>query len=205
MVTLRFDEAQLAGTLERLPQQHRAVFAATCAERLMPAYVAFSNRTGRGDPAALRGILTRLWDDLAGDRMQDSEVQSKLDACVALIPQEDDSTWVMEQASAEDAGAAVAYAMRCRQSGQAQDAAWSARRAYEALDHYVINRESIDMNKPWAEERVLGHPVVQAELVRQRRDLDEVLDLSDVDVRRVAGRLRDRAVAEGAVFFGAVS
>jgi uncharacterized protein YjaG (DUF416 family) len=54
---------------------------ATCAERLMPAYVAFSNRSGRGDPAALRGILTRLWDDLAGDRMQDSEVQSKIEAC----------------------------------------------------------------------------------------------------------------------------
>jgi hypothetical protein len=122
-----------------------------------------------------------------------------------LIPQEDDSPWVMEQASAEDAGAAVAYAMRCRQSGQAQDAAWSARRAYEALDHYVINRENIDTNKPGAEERVLGHPVVQAELARQRRDLDEVLDLSDVDVRRIAARIRDRAVAEGAVFFGAGS
>lgn len=205
MVTLNFDEAQLAGKLERVPLQHRVAFAATCAERLMPAYVAFSNRSGRGDPAVLRGILTRLWNDLAGDRMQDTEVQSKIDVCMALIPQEDDGPWVMEHAAAEDAASAVAYALRCRQSGHAQEAAWSARRAYEALDHHVINRGNIDTTKPGAEERVLGHSVVQAELARQRRDLDEVLGAVDVDVRDVAARLRDRAVAEGTIFFGGVS
>ena len=131
-------------------------------------------------------------------------MQSKIDACMALIPREDDGPWFTEQASAEDAGASVGYALRCRQSGQAQEAAWAARRAYEALDHYVINRGDIDTNKPGAEERVLGHPAVQGELARQRRDLDEAL-AGDMDARDLAARLRERAVMEGAVLFGPAS
>jgi hypothetical protein len=205
MVTLHFDETQLAANVERLPHQLRAAFASACAERLMPAYLAFSNRSRRGNGAALKGILTRLWDDLAGDRMKDSEVQSKIDACMALIPREDDGPWSTEQASAEDAGASVGYALRCRKSGRAQEAAWAARRAYEALDHYAINRGDIDTNKPGSGERVLGHPVVQAELARQRRDLDEAPGAGDMDARDVVTRLRERAVLEGAVLFGPAS
>jgi uncharacterized protein YjaG (DUF416 family) len=201
MAILHFDEAELATTLERPPQRLRAAFAAACAERLMPAYVAFSERSGRGDPEALRAILTRLWDDLSGERMGDAEVRSAIEACTELIPEEDDGPWIMEQASAEDAGAAVAYALRCRQSGQAKEAAWAARRAYEALDHYVINRENIDTNKPGAEQRVLQHPLVQAELARQSRDLSEVLGVVDPDLPKIAARLRDRAATESAVFF----
>jgi uncharacterized protein YjaG (DUF416 family) len=201
---LRFDEAQLVKMLDRLPRELRVVFAAACAERLLPAYAAFSERAGRGDPTALRHSLTLLWDDLGGSRLSDEEVQTNLDACMELIPQEDDGPWVPEQASGEDAGAAVAYALRCRQNGESQEAAWAARRAYEALDHFVINRENIDVNKPGAEARALGHAVVQAELARQRRDVDELLGDAKA-VQQAAARLRDRAQKESAVFFGAVS
>jgi hypothetical protein len=63
----RFDEKALAAALDRLPELYRTVFAAACAERLMPAYDAFARRSGRGDPKALGDILARLWDDLAGN------------------------------------------------------------------------------------------------------------------------------------------
>jgi uncharacterized protein YjaG (DUF416 family) len=202
---LRFDEARLVKMLDRLPRDLRVVFAAACAERLLPAYAAFSERAGRGDPTALRQSLTLLWDDLDGKRLPDGEVQTNIDTCMELIPQEDDGPWVPEQASAEDAGAAVAYALRCRQNGQSQEAAWAARRAYEALDHFVINREKIDVNKPGAEARVLGHAAVQTELARQRRDLDELLGGDAKAVQQAAARLRDRAQKESALFFGAVS
>ena len=130
--------------------------------------------------------------------MGEPELQANLDRCMALIPDEDDGPWIPEQAAGEDAGAAVAYALRCRQNGRGQEAAWSARRAYEALDHYVINHEDIDVNLPGAEEEVLAHPVVQSELARQLRDLED-LSLMGPDA---ALRLRDRAAAEAASFFG---
>jgi uncharacterized protein YjaG (DUF416 family) len=202
---LHFEEAQLVKTLDRLPRELRVVFAAACAERLLPAYAVFSERAGRGNPTALRQSLTSLWDDLDRNRLTDVEVQAMIDACMASIPKEDDVPWVPEQASAEDAGAAVAYALRCRQNGQSQEAAWAGRRAYEALDHFVVNFEDIDVNKPGAEARVLGHAAVQAELTRQRRDLDELLGGDAKAVRQVAARLRERAQKESVLFFGVVS
>jgi len=135
--------------------------------------------------------------------MTDGEVQANIDTCMGLIPQEDEGPWVTEQAAAEDAGAALAYALRCRQSGRGQEAAWAARRAYEALDHHVINRDDVDMNVPGAEARVLADPLVQVEFRRQRQDLDVALAADDADVPDMAARLRDRATTEGAFFFGA--
>jgi Protein of unknown function (DUF416) len=169
----------------------------------MPAYGHFSEVANRGNAQQLVSILNRLWEDAQGAPMTNTEVAAAVDACTALVPREDEAPWVEEQAAAEDGAAAVAYALRCRQSGEAKESAWAGRRAYEALDHFVINQEGIDTNPPGAEQRVLSHPLVQAELARQRRDLDELLAIGDADVREVAARLRDRARRDAAIFFTA--
>src|SRR5437899_3237933 len=124
-LSLLFDEPQLVRSLERLPRELRVVFAASCAERLISTYDSYSNRTGRGDTAALRGILNRLWDDLSGHRMTEGEVHAKIRACEDLHPREEDRPWVPEKDYAEDAVAAAAYALRCRENGSSQEAAWA--------------------------------------------------------------------------------
>jgi uncharacterized protein YjaG (DUF416 family) len=196
MGILRFDEQLLVKALERLPAPFRVVFAAACAERLLPAYTRFSRLTGRGDVATLKGLLECLWLDVQGERMHASQVQRNIDVSMSLIPQEDSAPWVAGQVLAEDAAAAVTYALRCRQNAQAQEAAWAARRAYELLDHSVIDQEDIDTNRVGAEERVLAHQLIQAELLRQRRDLDELLLADLQDVADVAQRMRQRAHTE---------
>jgi uncharacterized protein YjaG (DUF416 family) len=203
MGILSFNEQSLVGELTRLPLPFRVVFAAASAERLLPAYISFSRQTGRGDPTALTAILERLWLDAQGDRMDTRQVQENVDLSMSLIPQEDAISWVSEQAWAEDAAAAVAYALRCRLNGQAQEAAWAARRAYEALDHFVIAREGIDTSKAGAEAQVLSHPLVQAELLRQQRDLGELLAADQQDLLRVAQRTHQRAKAESETVFKA--
>ncbi|HZF51180.1 MAG TPA: hypothetical protein VE093_21120 [Polyangiaceae bacterium] len=97
---------------------------------------------------------------------------------------------------------AVIYALRAKLTGEAQEAAWAARVAYEALDNFVINKDRIDTNKPGEELRVLLHSLVQAELNRQERDVRELLAASDRDVAMTVNQLRDRARAEAVVFFG---
>lgn len=201
MAHLRFNEQALVKELDRLPSPLRVVFAAASAERLLPAYTRFSRRTGRGDATALTAILERLWQDIQGSRMDAQQVQENVDVSMSLIPQEDSGPWAPDQAWAEDAAAAVTYALRCRQSGQSQEAAWAARRAYEALDHFVISQEGIEATKAGAEEQVLAHPLVQAELLRQRHDLDELLAADDQDVVRVAKRMHMKAQAESEAVF----
>jgi len=194
MTPLSFNEAELVGRIEQLPRGLRAAFGAACAQRLRTAYAAYCARTGRGDLRAIDAILLRLWSDLTASTMSDAEVAEQIEACMELIPREDDGPWVTEQAAAEDAASALAYSLRCRLSGHAQEAGWAARCVYDAIDHYVINHEGIDTNVAGAEARILASPLVQAEFARQSRDIDELLG-RDVSIME----LRERSMREPAL------
>jgi uncharacterized protein YjaG (DUF416 family) len=194
MVLLRFDEGQLKGKLERLSAQQRATFAAACAERLFASYRRFANLTERS-PLLLRHILDRLWDDLSGRPMTSLELDKLIKSSVSLIPDEDPQTWIPEQGPAEDAAAAVSYALEARRTRSSQEAAWSARRAYEAVDEYIVDHHNIDTNLPGEELVVLSDPLMQAELARQKRDLDEL-----TEAKVTVQALRARAAAEAIVF-----
>lgn len=202
---LRFSKTQLTTKLDRLPLPSRLIFAATCAERSLPAYVTASHLTGKGDAKTLAGLLARLWEDVVADPMTETELQSNISICMKLIPQDYHEPWLIEQAAAEDASIAVVYALKCRQSGNSQDATWAAEHAYNVLDQLVIDRENVDLNALEAESRLLAHPLIQAELARQLRDIDELLGAAGEDVKQVAAKFRDRAKAEAKIFFGAPS
>ena len=172
METIQFNEGQLLERLRQLSSQAQSTFGAACAQRLLPMYSKFAATTGKTD--ALSSILERLWADLIGDRMTGSQLQKSISECQELLPGEDELTWVPEQGSAEDAVAATIYALQCRRDGDAQNAAWAARRAYEAIDEYVVRTEDVDLNGSGVEDQVRSHPLIQAELARQRRDLNEL-------------------------------
>jgi uncharacterized protein YjaG (DUF416 family) len=196
----RFDEQQLRAHLTALSRHSRVAFSAACAQRLLPVYESYrvqSNATGANEAAAM---LERVWGDLAGSPLSPEDLQILIDRGMAIIPHEDADEWLPGQAAAEDAAAALAYALRCRQNGEAQEAAWAARRVYEALDYFVIERDDIDTNLPGAEDRVLDDPLIQKELDRQQRDIDELL-LVGPD-QGVYARLRRRAEAEAKSLFG---
>jgi len=196
MTMLRFDEADLVRALARVTVKSRVAFAAACAERLFPAYEDFCKRTGRGDRKALAGILKRIWEHMLGDEMKAEQIDAGLSLSMALIPREDEP-WVDEQAYADDAASAMAYTLRALKNGEPQEAAWAARRAYEATDHHVTHRLRIE-----GELSVLTHPIVQAELARQRRDLDE-LRWGGPETDELFTRVRDRAKSEASMVFDA--
>ena len=181
--------------LAELPPRLQAAFAAACAERLFPAYVDFWKRAGRGDQVALAATLERIWKNLLGDgAMGTGDIRAEPSRTMELIPGESDEPWVSEQPYGEDAASAVAYTLRALDSGAPQEAAWSARRAYEAVDHHVMHRLGIA-----DDERVLSHPLVQAELARQQRDLGELR--AATQELEVIDRLRYRARAEAPLVF----
>jgi uncharacterized protein YjaG (DUF416 family) len=200
-VDLHYDEPRLVSEISRLTNQFRTAFAAASAERLLPAYVRYSEQRGRGDANELASILEQLWGDL-GSGTVSADIDAPIANCMALTPREADGPWIDSQAAAEDAGAALAYALRSWKTGDSQEAAWAARRAYEALDDFVINRLGIDVNNPGARDRVRQHPLVQAELARQQRDLAELRDASGQPTASVVSRLRDRAREEARLVFG---
>jgi hypothetical protein len=207
MPILEFSRAQLTKKLDQLPRSLRVTFAATCAERLLPAYLNFSDMTERAEPETLTRILTRLWDDIAGNLMEESELQKNISTCMSLIPPDDDMTLPIESDYAENAVLAVIYALTCRQGGNSQEAMSSAEQVYNALDHFLINRENIVLRRRESVRRILAHPLIQAELARQRRDIEELLGAAeaDADVRQTAERFQERAKAESGIVFGVPS
>jgi uncharacterized protein YjaG (DUF416 family) len=203
MAILHFNEQWLIEKLDELPPSLRILFATIAAQRLSPAYVNYSRLTGRGDPTALSAALERLWRDIEGERMDAEQVQKGLELIMKLIPREDDGPWIPEQAWAEDAASAVAYALRCSETGRSAESAWAARRAYEAVDNFIIAKTGIDISRLGAKanEAVLSSPLVQAELARQRRDVDELLTGHHDEVVSLAQRMRVRALTESKIIF----
>ena len=131
MAILKFNEEVLTAELDRLALPLRVVYAATIAERLLPMYFSYAKITGRGNPEMLANILQRVWSDLSGNPLSSQELQESIDLSMGLVPKEDEVPWAPEQAWAEDAVAAVTYALRCRQSGQSQECAWAAHAAID--------------------------------------------------------------------------
>jgi len=201
MEILRFNEESLKSELSRIAAPLRVVFAAAVAERLLPAYVTFSHKTGRGNPDLLTQILERLWGNIAGIEMSPEQLQQNIDLSMELIPQEDEIPWAPDEAWAEDAAVAVVYALRTRQNGKSQDAAWAARHAWAALDDFVITQEDIDPSSPGAEEQIISNPLIQAEFMRQQRDLRELVAVDRQDESAVVQKIRQRAKAKSISVF----
>lgn len=171
-----------------------AAVVAACAERLMPEFVKHCRGDGRS--AVLLEALDYVWQCVRARHVDKDAAQRHLEACERQLPNE-------EQAAAsgfpyaEDAVAVVMYCLRFLVSGDRQDAVWAARRLYEVTDNLVIRSHDIDTNTDEGELLVLGHRIVQEELGRQLRDLNDVKNASG-QFTTVADTLRTRAIGEAA-------
>jgi len=198
----RYQEAQLVERLTDISPWARAAFAAACAERLFPSYRRYLARAGSDDGGALRRMLDTTWGAAAGvPPPRGAELADLIDSCMDLIPSSEEGPPIPELPVAEDFGAAVAYGLRCLENEDPQEAAWAARRAYEAMDNVVLRRTGIDVNAPDAEERIMANPLIQTELGYQEEDL-AVLEKNAVEAQRpVVEQIRSRAVQRAHTLF----
>ncbi len=207
MSVLRHDEKVLWSQLERLPDRLRVAFAAACAQRQVPNYVRFSKAARRGRPDILIGALNCLWDDLLGRQATEPNLRRQLDACMSLLPEEQEAYGRLGY-YAEDAVSAAAYAIGARLSSDIQKVIWAARMAYNALDEFVgaetPGSGAIDQKE---EERILSHSLVQAELRRQQVDLAQLqkIEVGSIGEREGIAEVRRRAQGDAREFFGSQS
>jgi uncharacterized protein YjaG (DUF416 family) len=198
---LHFDEPSLVTRLARLPSKLRVAFAALCAERQLPNYVQFSERSGWGNPGVLKEALESIWQDIQGRPLSKAQLETILERCEPLIPTGEEDT-KEETAYAEDAATSVAYAIEARLTDDPQKAAWAARRAYTAVDHFIMSQIASMIVTREHQRFILSHPLVQVELRRQQADLKE-LELASAEKSlwaSVISELRDRARRDAELF-----
>lgn len=165
-------------------------FACACAERIFPLYELFAARTGQGDPALVRTSLDRAWAIQDG-ASADDDIEQLRERVEALVPHDDQPDFSTWSPFAQNAAAAVAYALRLWLSGDSQNGVWAARQLYEAAD-YVAQIDDVGDNQIDATD-----PVSFAV-----RAIDRVLD--DFKTESAAG-LRDASVLDGLLLLRIVS
>lgn len=201
MELLKFDQKLLLADIERLPVPFRVLFAAVSAERQFPQYTGYS-LTRKEDAEALRAILNRLWHDLEAEPMGKQKLQQCITLTESLILDENELPFVGEREWAGNAVVALYHALRCRRSGEAKEAMWSALRATDGILHFTRGQKKYPRMVPGEFDKMMSHPLIQAEMRRQRRDLDELLAADEKDVAQIAERMRERAKDESEIFFG---
>jgi uncharacterized protein YjaG (DUF416 family) len=172
---LRYDESTVLERLGNGSSRTRALFGALTAERLFPLYELFAERAGQGDPGRLREALDTAWGAIDGVLVDPAELERQQEAAEDLVPEEDDD-WVTESGYAQNAAAAVAYALRTRLTDNPQEAAWGARQANDFAD-YVAQRqlEDLEFSDPGAEDALADQPIVQEALAGIEADLATAL------------------------------
>lgn len=196
---MAFDEEELAGRLGELPASHRAAFAASCCERLLPNYAAFSRAEGWGRPEVLREALDEVWAALGGRPLREERISSLARACAELAPDTEDFQSLFVSA-AGDAAAAVSYTLECCIDGDAGRAAMVGRLPVDTLYQYLVR-----VNDPLTgvhgsdeefEKQMLNAPLMSAELAKQERDL-RLLRARDSLTPEVLEELRTSSVEVG--------
>ncbi|MCP3918611.1 MAG: YjaG family protein [bacterium] len=162
-------DEHIRSVLDRMTPMHRATFAAVCAERLFPRYVAFSEGTGEGDALALRKSLDKLWSHVSGASPV-RDVGAEVRRCTTLVPSEEGPERFRSEA--EDACVAVACAWEATTGSDGLEASWAADRVLDSLLEHVRRERQLEPSGKRAASSELERPLVSAERLRQLRDLE---------------------------------
>jgi hypothetical protein len=193
---LEFQEHVLKQELDRVPPRSRAAFAACCAQRTSAICRRFLVQSGSNDRTSVfDSAIDYAWNHIL-DTPHAATTDQMLASVMALIPDQDAPGWTPLTAYAEDGLSSLAYCLRCLKSGESQEAVWAAGRPYEALDYFVTVRDNISPDGQASEARILGDPVIQAELARQARDIAELSAIGDSLGRPLLDELRRRSESE---------
>ena len=193
MAKVNFDEPSLCSRIAHLDARNRVAFAAACASRLLLVFEEYAESYASQDIGVLRQSVEFLWRSVISGEWQQDDIKNNLEAVMGMMPEEGDD-WTPLHGSAQDAVASTAYALRALASGDPQEVGWAARRAYEAVDQLVMNQLDVNLSDPSAENKILAHPLVQQELVRQLQDVADLEERTPAEAMYL--RLQERSLSQ---------
>ncbi len=193
---LTFDRPSLNEALTSASSLGRVAFALGCAERLCSAAeLALEEDRDAGIAAPLRDALNYLWSCLSDGRFDAQRIASHRDECEQIL----ETTSASEQTSTafwDQVALAVVHTLECASSGSVDHASAAAMAVYDAVDGHVIERLGIFALSKDDEVRIRQHPAIQAEISRQRADLQALLaPVPALDWQDVVSSIHSRAIA----------
>lgn len=119
-------------------------------------------------------VLDRILAFATGGSISQEELELLLSRCMTLLPDDEESAASEAEMLRDDATAALVYGLRTAVNGEAREAAWAARRAYDAADRRALSDSGVSLEEADAEAKLLRHPAIQDELANQSQDLHDL-------------------------------
>lgn len=167
-----FNDKVALQALTELESHQQLAVGAACCERMLPNYSRFTTEVNWGDLPSVRSALDVVWDACSREVLGGTDMDRLLASCEAAIPHADEfrSLYV---SSAQEAVFAVCALLDFMGDRDPERIVSVLRFAIDSVDLIVQEQEGMDSRDPLLERKILGHPLMQQELVRQRRDMSE--------------------------------
>lgn len=172
---IEIDEVAILQRLGMAAFPQPALFAAACAERLLPLYRAYADEFD-GDPDALAKALNSVWATVLPQYRAN---RARLAADVRdLCPDADAPDSELAEYAAR-AASAVLHALRVAETGSLQEAVRAARQVTEVAAHAAERKHpDLDPAAPDDREKLAATPVVREANTAIAMDLAHALTVS---------------------------
>ncbi|NUQ77789.1 MAG: DUF416 family protein [Polyangiaceae bacterium] len=189
-----FNNQKTRNMLSKLRVHQQLALGAACCERMLPSYEAFVQEVGWGDIAPLRRALDAVWKACEEKPLSNLELRDLLSQCEMCAPNSEDFD-SLYTSLAQDAAFAICALLDFLFDGDLNRIVSVFQMATDSVDLIVQEREGMDPRDSFRESKILKHPLMQQELVRQRRDIAEA---NTIEIGDTAARLifRSRARSE---------
>jgi hypothetical protein len=165
--------------LDGLSKHHRIAFAASCVERLLPNYTAFSRMEQWGDADLLHESLEKIWAYVQGGALSEMQFDELIEECEKIVPDTEDFSSRYTSA-ALDAANAVIETLSCCKDGSSHRAAEVASFARDTVDMFIQQREETNPVDADLEMNILEHPLMKREIKKQEDDLSELKNQTEL-------------------------
>ncbi len=180
-----YDETRLHERVSALPPLARAVFAASCSQRLVAMCAVLGEAWEHPVPEVFEATQEAVWAMCAGLRGADDA--DELDAAIsAEVPHDDDEDWDRLSGYLQSAGIASIHAVLAVPSANPAHAVFAARQLCEVADSTA------------SDLRDAGDGAAAADVLHAAtRALEDDLASLEAEIDPAVERIRQRAVHEG--------
>lgn len=162
----------LRGKLQLLSHSKHLAFGASCCERSIPNYRAFSREEHWGDPQILKQALDLVWRHVASENPAELKLalQLNLKALEAVTPDTENFKSPLTSA-ALDAASSIAEALACALDGTLDHVLTISSLSRDTIDLYLQRKNDVNYADPEFESNIAHDPLMFAELAKQQLDL----------------------------------
>ena len=175
-----FEFDTLEKELSELTQFHKIAFAASCCERMIPNYNAFSRMYNWGNPNVARTALDEVWQILEGKPIDPAKIEQLIEACgdEHIFPDDLDfgGQYCME---AQEALQSIIYTLCEFIKPTLMDIVKIAKSARTTIEAHIDSVFKPGQNK--SENDIAFHPLAVREMAKEAEDLQRLKETEILD------------------------